>query len=141
MYIEMNYLNGLLMLVFRIMALLLLFTINASCQCYEGVTNREGIYLLHQRDSIYKLDYFSNFHGQYTRFDYDFKLSGKDTIVTFSAAGGFATSLVMKNKRFYIREEFPSSEDEIILLKRKNCARLKINKIPPERISKNQFPD
>lgn len=136
MRIKMNYLNGLRMLVFNIVVLSLLPIVNAHCQCYEAMTGTRDIYVLYEDGSVYTLEYFSYFHGEYTPFRYAFSLSKDDSEIQVTET---LMTITRKDTNFYIKRNVGTAEF-IIKLSKKNCNRLKVNKIPKERILKNPNP-
>lgn len=137
MYIEMNYLNGLRMLVFKIVVLSLLSIANAPCQCYEAITDTRDIYVLYENDSVYTLKYFSGFHGEYTLFEHSFRLPKGDSEIQLKET---LKTVIRKDAHFYVRWDVGTTK-YTIKLNKKNCNKLSINKIPKERILRNPYPD
>lgn len=126
--------------VCNVLVVTLLSVVNPGCKCYEGITDTKDIYVLYVKDSVSELKYLSNFHGQYTLFEYSLKLSkGRPEIEYKESSNGFM-AVTKKDEHFYVIRKLTSSE-YTVNLRRKNCKKLKINKIPKERISKNPYPD
>ena len=128
----MNNLNGLSMLVFNILVFSLLPSVNVKCQCYEAVMDTRNIYVLYEDGDVYTLKYFLNFHGQYTLFEYHFRLSKDDAEIQLTET---VMTITRQGKNFQIRSKSGNAE-LIVKLGRKNCKRLKVNKIPEKNISK-----
>lgn len=127
------------MLVRNALVLTLLSAIIVRGQCYEEISETKDIYVLYTKDSVYQLKIFSNFHGEYTPFEYNFRLPKDSYEVELAQSSSSLMTVFKKDKHFVLRRKLGPSE-YIVKLKRSNCKRLKINKIPKERIIENPYP-
>ena len=60
------------MVACKVLFLYVFSFINSNCDCYEGINDVGDIYTLYVKGSTCELVYLSNFHGEYTPFNYQF---------------------------------------------------------------------
>jgi hypothetical protein len=96
---------------------------------------------MHLQDTSYVLKILSNFHGQFTQFDYAGTYTETDSIILIIRSSHKKGAIPIKKSRNAIYLEHDLIAGTYIKMKKKNCAKLITNKIPKERISKNPFPD